>query len=226
MSRARGRSARPIWSVVVLLGLAGCTGQPRHETGNLADFQRGLGNPSREARIRAVAALTDAGLAGIPGLVAALASDDAVVRWRAARALGRTGPLAAEAARRLGTLVAHDPDRGVRIVAADALGAIGEDARAAIRGLAEALEDRDPDLRSSAALALGHVGAGEPAAVSALVARLRDPDADVRASAAAALRDIGPEAREATPALVAALDDARPLVRRLAGEALRRIHTE
>lgn len=209
--------------LLALAVLQACGGEPGHRGRTFAEWQRDLESDSPAIRLKAVEALEQAGAPGVPRLVVALGSADSAVRWRAARALGRLGPLACEAVPAIGAVVARDPDRQARVIAAESLGWIGDCARLAVPALVTRARDDDGDMRSSAALALGRIGWGDDEAVLALIESLKDPRADVRASAASALGQMGPEAKEAVPALLEALQDARPLVRALAEEALRRI---
>jgi HEAT repeat protein len=88
------------------------------------------------------------------------------------------------------------PDRDQRMKAADALFAIGPEAKAAVPALAAALKDADRVVREVSALALRRLGPEAKAAVPALVEVLRqDKDEFVRWKAAYALRHIGLEAK-------------------------------
>ena len=112
--------------------------------------------------------------------------------------------------------------------AADALGSIGTEAKAAVPDLVNALKnDKDAFVRSSAASALGRLGTEAKAAVPDLVNSLKDKDGDVRSRAAGALGNIGTEAKAAVPDLVNALkNDERASVRGSAADALGSIGTE
>ena len=88
-----------------------------------------------------------------------------------------------------------NPSLSVRIVAAGALGGIGEDAAGAEPALLEALGDADARVRASALGAL----ASAKTASKVLVPRVE-----------AALKDSSPAVRSAALQLVPALDDARP----------------
>ncbi len=87
-----------------------------------------------------------------------------------------------------------DSDAGVRYSAAEALVAIGPDAKAAVPALAEALKDSDAGVRGAAATALAAIGPDAQAAVPALVEALQDSDVNVARVAAEALDAIGLEA--------------------------------
>jgi HEAT repeat protein len=117
----------------------------------------------------------------------------------------------------------------IRRHAAQLLGSIGRDARAAVPALIKALSDPDARLRVAAVYTLGRAAGehglaqlrrrsglpprdgdeGDATAVPALVAALRDSDQFMRGYAADALASIGPVAKDAVPALLAALNDPR-----------------
>ncbi len=97
-----------------------------------------------------------------------------------------------------------DNDWKVRSYAAEALGAIGPDAKAAVPALIAALNDDQWRVQPYATEALGKIGA---AAVLGLIAALKDKDPHVRSNAADALGAIGPDAKAVVPGLIAALKD-------------------
>jgi HEAT repeat protein len=142
----------------------------------------------RAVAVQAVARVGRGERAGLEALADAMRGrGDADYRWKAARALGRMGPQAAEATPALAEALADDNGH-VRIEAAIALGKIGPEAEAAAPALARALRDEDASIRREAAVALGRIGA--PAAVAALDRSLEDQDEGVRAAARAALDSI------------------------------------
>ena len=104
-----------------------------------------------------------------------------------------------------------------RMSGADALGAIGPEAKAAVPALAQALKDKDCDVRLYAAVALGKIGSEAGVAVPALIEALKDEDLCVRMGAEKALGEIGPTAM---PALIEALKDEDLGVRTGAEKAL------
>ncbi len=106
----------------------------------------------------------------------------------------------------------------VRVEAAREIGDLGEQAKAAVPALVEALGDPAAPMRKAAAAALGSIGA--PAAVPALTKALRDPDAKVRWQAAEALGQIGPKASAAVPELVTVLQGKDVPMRSVAADAL------
>jgi len=87
-----------------------------------------------------------------PALIAALKSEDLVVRQNAAAALGHLGPDAAQAAVPALTEALGDPEESVRRFAADALGNLGPAAASAIPALEEL--SRRPDVCNAAPNAL------------------------------------------------------------------------
>lgn len=128
---------------------------------------------------------------GIPALIRALEDEDSdFVRSVAVKALGNIGPDAIPAL----TKALEDEDSGVRWGAAEALGKMGPEAKAAIPALIKALEDSSSaGIRSVAAVAaetLVRIGLD---AVPALTMALEDEERPVRYLAAEALGRIGSE---------------------------------
>jgi len=97
-------------------------------------------------------------------------------------------------------------DTGVarRALAAESLGHLGPDARAAIPALVKGLRDPNTGVSVAASFALAGIG---PEAVPAWVGSLRDTNGVVRARAAGALMQMGPRAAPAAAALGEALND-------------------
>jgi len=93
---------------------------------------------------------------------------------------------------------------------------------AALRALAQALQDENYDVRRSAVKALGKIGSD--VAIPALIQALQDENYNVRRSAVKALGKIGSDV--AIPALIQALQDEKHNVRRSAAEALGKIGSE
>lgn len=120
-----------------------------------------------------------------------------------------------------------------RQAAADALGAIGKDATAAIPKLVERIGEGEwprfstetfmGNVGVNSALALGNMG---KEAVGPLERRLADKSPAVRSNAAIALGAIGPDARSATPALIRLLKDRDALVRECVIWAIKDIGTD
>src|SRR5699024_2971357 len=84
-----------------------------------------------------------------------------------------------------------DSDNTVRGLAADALGEIGPDAKAALPMLLKMLTDANASVRARAAFALGGVGANAEETAPALAHLIKDKDDDVRLNAVSALAEVG-----------------------------------
>jgi HEAT repeat protein len=149
-------------------------------------------SPAQEA----ANALGDIGNPAVPGLLAALGSDDWKTRKFAAVALGDVDGIV-DRPRVVGTLIARLTDRhpDVRDRTAWALGEIED--KAAVEPLLSALNDSDPRVRARAAWALGEIE--DRAALTGLTRALNDTDRGVREKAAWALREIE-DAHSARPA--------------------------
>jgi HEAT repeat protein len=173
----------------------------------------------------------------VPGLIAALKSDDVNVRWDAARALGDLGDVAQDAIDDLVAIVRDDDagegrsgyftQRDVRAKAAFSLGQIGGQPEVVVPLLRQALHHDDLEIRQWAALGLGRMKADSAAAIPDLIEALADEGNNLPRAiciysmrpehwAATALVNIGPAA---IPALTAALSHGNPRVRRHAANA-------
>ncbi len=130
--------------------------------------------------------------------------------WKASAAVVGTVPVLL-----IDALIAalHDSNKGVRRLAAVALGQSGTPA---VEPLIGALGDSDVDTSQCAAYALGEIG--DPRAVAPLVTALSHPNKDVRRYAARALGRIKDD--RAVEPLVAALRDPDKKVRLAAASAL------
>lgn len=112
----------------------------------------------------------------------------------------------------------QDPDAGVRVAAAEALGRHGSKASCQAQALAEAAHDPDPVVRRAVAKAMVQVG---PVCASALAHKLQDHNIDLRRSAARALGLFGASAAGQVETLArTALSDSDEWVRHNAQEAL------
>lgn len=153
----------------------------------------------KAAGLRAASAIARIGPEeAVPALIEALNHEDAVVRRRAASALGRMG---------------HGRSAG-RIPGS-------REAVEAIPVLIEALKDDDDSVVGSAASALGSMGVDAKEAVPALIEVLTEGSGeDARFFVVRALGELGQAGKEAVPVLTELLDDDHPLVRRAAEEAL------
>ena len=136
-------------------------------------------------------------------LIKQLQDQNVDVRMNTVRALGKIGtPEAIKAAEDaipfLIQQLQNDQDKWVRMLAAMALGAVGEGTKDAVPDLIQALQDQDVSVRYYAAYALGKIGEGAVNAVPTLIQAFQDPHATVRQGAAEALEKIGtPEALKA-----------------------------
>lgn len=116
----------------------------------------------------------------------------------------------------------RDRKRVSREWAADALGLLGEHARAAVPALKERLTDEVPEARWWAAFALASI---DPPStdVTLLTEALRDGKYDTRRRAATLLGDLGPAALPALPALQDARTDEDEDVRQRAAAAVKQL---
>lgn len=113
---------------------------------------------------------------------------------------------------------------GARLSAAQALGAFGAEAEAAVPALVAALKDRKWNGRDGAAMALGRIARRPEEVVPALLEALQsDSDETVRAASAEALGKMGDASSAVVSALASALDDKAANVRAEAAEALQRL---
>lgn len=119
----------------------------------------------------------------------------------------------------------QDEDPLVRKLAANALGLLGPEAKAAIPFLVQVLGDDSLQVRSAAAKALVQYG---EAGVSALIEVLNSEDIYVRQSAVRAFKDMRPLPPTAVSALTALIDDKNTKVSDGAYAALMRakVHGE
>lgn len=148
----------------------------------IAGFAREPRAGVRAAMIRAVANLKPAGTQLF--LSQALQDSSALVRQAAAAALGERGDAAAVSA--LASLLASEPDSGVRMTAAFWLGfGPNPGGSAAVSALSRILaSDRDPNVRLQAAQSLARIASlGSSSARSALKTARNDADPRVRAAA-------------------------------------------
>jgi HEAT repeat protein len=109
-------------------------------------------------------------------------------RGMAASALGTLE--AAEALPEL-TLALADGGKYDRILSAQALGKMGEDAAPAVGALTASLDDPDLDLRRAAVEALGRIGAAAAPAAKGIAGQLDSGDPRLKAAALSALEKIG-----------------------------------
>lgn len=125
-------------------------------------------------------------------LIASLQSREPEVRFHAARALGRLGPAAGEAAPAL-LMMLNDTgmNAAVGVTAAEAFARISPDP---VPRLMAALKDKDLDTRRNVACALANLGPRAGAAVPLLRELAKDNDPELRQCALRALGAIVKEA--------------------------------
>jgi hypothetical protein len=111
-----------------------------------------------------------------------------IIRWEAAKALGKTGEAARDAVPALAATLQGRQDAIVRRSAAEALGRIGAAAGEGVPALIAALKDADRAVAGASEEALLRIGRG---AVPALVEAVKDDDAAVRAKAAEIVTKMG-----------------------------------
>jgi outer membrane protein assembly factor BamB len=163
-------------------------------TGGTADPAAALLDAAEaDAAVReeAAALLARIGASAAPAVTKLLASDDRRVRWWAIGVLMEYGPGAKPATAEL-IRIARTGNQWFQAKAAQALGRIGPDARAAVPVLAAMLKHTWPDARAAAAEALAGIGQKTPDVLDALRAAAKDKDAKASAAAARALKKLQP----------------------------------
>ncbi|MGB2864883.1 MAG: HEAT repeat domain-containing protein [Sedimentisphaerales bacterium] len=127
------------------------------------------------------------GKEAIPAIASALKDSDVQMRRNATEVLmelagGWTGKPVVYIRAAIPSLISaiEDPDKDVRIVAANALAAIGPDAREAVPALTRMLKDPELGPRCASAIALGRIGVAAKPALPALREALKDPDYEIR----------------------------------------------
>jgi len=182
-----------------------------------------------EVRARAAAVLRRIGPAAkdaVPGLIDALADENAETRSEVLFALGAIGPDAAAATPAIAKAL-DDEETDVAYAACYALGQIGPGAMDAKPALVEKLSAEDEFLTMATAWALARIDPKceetAPKSVPVLIKALAEPDAITRIQACESLCCLGPLAKEAVPALKELSDDKDPAVREAAAEALKAI---
>jgi HEAT repeat protein len=114
-------------------------------------------------------------------------------------------------------------DPWVRAAAAEDLGQLGANARAAFPVLCSALNDPDGFVRVYAAEALSRIDPRRPVDMPILLEALKDKDFELRLASVTALAELGPRAAPAAEKLLPVLGDQQAWVRRVAAYALGRI---
>ena len=200
--------------------------------GRLDEWERRLEQGAEVERLRAAYALASRGAEAVPRLVAALRRQAESLRQRNLEAdytnpsqLDAVFGLSAAGAPAVPAVAALLDDTAwwVRAAAADALGDMGETARATVPQLTDALDDESVWVRRNAVEALGYLGPTAAAAVPALSRCLADADSRVRHNAALTLAKLGSAAAAAVPALRRNAGDQERYVRANAALALERI---
>jgi HEAT repeat protein len=141
----------------------------------VANLIRALHDPEKNVRARATDGLVRIGPAAVDALIDAIASEEWVVRYRAAEALGRI-----QDNRGLAPLVdaLHDSKDHVRYMAAKGLARYAD--ITTLEVLVPLLSDENEFVRRSTALAIGEIG-GEKARRALNEACALEPHPDVRA---------------------------------------------
>jgi HEAT repeat protein/predicted DNA-binding WGR domain protein len=160
---------------------------------------RALRDPDPAVRLHAVEVLDRVGPAAEPLLRAALTQPNNLVRRGAFQALLRLQP-----ADRFRLLVERldDKDWFVSATAAEELGKLGDEARAAVPSLCQALSSRVKMVREAALKSLTVLDPEGAQTVPALIEALLQKNLNVRAWAAEQLGKKGEKAAEAVPCLV------------------------
>ena len=238
-------------SLIALIGSASLLAAAEPDVAKLA-ADLSSGTPAQQhAAADALADLGTGAAAAVPQLTAALASKDAELRWRAARALGMSGDAKAASALRK---AAADADPGVRAQAVFALARLGAKDEASITAIVARVTDPDASVRRATMAALRALRDQRDKVRPLIVKVLEDSDPSVvmpalhtlaeggaevvpaltdaldqkeaRYWACLVLAEIGPAAKAAVPGLVKALADERPEVRIQALVALAEIGPE
>lgn len=167
----------------------GAAGDPLAEVLRAAAVALGEDGPDANATVRrsSIELLETLGPDAAPAaarLVRALADPDRFVRWSAARALSRVGPVEPASAVPALARLLGDPDSGVRQAAAAALERYGPEAKPATAALVDALREPDAGTKLAVLEALDAIGPEGPDAIAALKSAATDPDLAVRDSAA------------------------------------------
>ncbi len=156
----------------------------------------------------------------VEALVKAAGDENSFIRWAAARALGKMGPLRAEQAVPALSKLLEDQNKDVRVTAAAALERYGPAAKSAAEALGRAISHKDVRTRQWAIQALAALGSEGRPAVPALLAALSDPEAMVRAAVVRALGRIAPAIPAVRDGFRKALNDPDSEVRQAASDAL------
>ncbi len=177
-------------------------------------------------RIRIIGALGHLGpdaREAVPTLTRLLESRHDDSRWQASFALGRIGDASVETVHALLKSTQH---AATRIACCDALGWIGEGARAADKTVHALTRDEDEVVQSAAWSALHGMRVKEKAALKALTRKLTHADEAVRLDALQRIGECRSSARGVQRDVIARLGDAAAAVRALAALTLARIEAD
>lgn len=178
------------------------------------------GNRNRWRVVKALARFGPEAKAAVPALLAILKDPQSPGRFDAARALSAVGKGDDTVVAALGAAFKDKSDPQFRAAVAEALGGLGDTAKAALPALAEGLQDDNPAVREAVVTALAKVGAGADEVLPSLVEVLGRPEVPgnlLRERAQAALARFG---KGAVPVLTKLLADASPERRNGAAVAL------
>jgi HEAT repeat protein len=201
------------------------------------------GDPLRIAAMQSLGAFGAAAAPAVPVLVEVLRDPDPRIRWFAIEALAVIGPAAKAAVPALiealrspdvavaggvrgnGGFFFNGMDEGpIRLIAAEALGRIGPEAKAAIPDLIAAMKGPDSRVRAEAARALGGIGPDAVPAIPELVRVLmRGRPGQATQWSQTSLAEIG---AAAIPALLEVLRNNDPDARGAAMETLGMLKTK
>ncbi|HLY11060.1 MAG TPA: alpha-L-fucosidase [Planctomycetota bacterium] len=195
---------------------------PAESPGEVLRLLKAMDDPDPEVRWRAEFALGRVGPRGIKSLASALRNESPKIRFAAAYVLGPQGRQAKDAIPELIDALS-DPESGVRVWSAHALGGIDADDPRVSTALTKSLRDTSPDVRRVILPVMIQRGPRAAGAVSALTDLLQDAEVFIRVMTCLAFRQIGPEAKAAVPALISRLSDPDAEVRARAAQALAKV---
>lgn len=179
-----------------------------------------VGDENEDLANRAGRTLRSIGERAYPEMLAAMTSDDEIVRSRMSVHLNACGSrLRSEMGRIIALL--KDERVDVRVTAATLLAQCGESAAPAVGALVEAFDDDSHEVRVQAIEAIGKIGPAAAPAVTNLAALLDHDDSRVREHAAEAIGRIGVEADTVIPKLVTLLYGGSLSARRKAVRSMR-----
>lgn len=153
-------------------------------------------------------------------LIVELREGDYETRIKALSTLKRLGPNADPAIPTLNTML-EDDNPNIRAATAEALGALGTDAKSSVPLLISRLkDDKDGYVRRASADALARIGVRDQEVLSALKKSLCDGDKRVQVEAAVALATLDPDNPDAIPTLTRLIKDEDEVIRALVATCL------